>query len=439
MNEEVRVFSADKPITLADFAPSKEAIDKVLENTEGDTLFEDEGADDLLGIPSKEDDESDDDGDEKDEEEEEGEEEKEPSERSYLDIGEFEGLKYRVELPDGNYLEVPANAKIFNKVDGKYQPFELREQMGAASGTVAINKRLQELNLEKESVVTYSEKVQEREAELTGSLQTFITSLRSDDPEQGILALSAVLDIEPGTLLDSIIGMGQIVGTKIFEKELIPKFKKMGINVDEMFNSSDPKVVAYRNALLQAASKEAYEERNQKYKGQRSQKVEEREATKLATNQEVHAYAVSKLETLGISEDDVLFAEKVLKYKNDGAFEEIQALRGTSPKKYIDAMTDHALHYKKAIDIDTAVQKFNPALKKVPGFYEKVAKIYVPGKHSVDQLDEIIKGLGADSNRKVVQVQKKRVAERLQNSYSVNKGNKMSFSNIDDFRKLIPK
>jgi len=435
---EEKVFSATNPLRYEDFAPTKEEWEAVTK--EEDASEVEESVDDIL-FPEgkvKEDAPEPEDSTTSDDEPKPEDATVSDEEVYVLDIGDFEGKTYRVVLPNGNILEIPEGSQIYNKVDGEVKPLPLKEQMSVASGSVAISKRLSEIEYTRREIEEQKQSVLQRDKQISDSLETFRGAVYSGevDPEVAIEALSDAFGVEPGTLLDSIIAMGQKVGARIFQNEIAPKMRAMGLDIQRAMTTTDPAEITYRDNLIRSLSKEAFEARNAKYRGQRAEVYQRTQDQKAGAVEAVKTFVQSQYDTFGINDDDVKFTMDLI------GPDEVRKSKAKGLKEHAKEMIELAVHHKKILNFNTALEEMKVNLKddEKVALFQKVSKIYVPGRHGKDALLDIITGSLNGIPRKKVVPTKKEVASKLKSAHTATSVNiNGSFKKVDDFKKLIPK
>jgi len=444
MSEE-KTFSSLNPLRYEDFAPSKEEWEAAIGGSEESLPVEaEESIDEILfdksGDVAKEelkeepkDELKDDDGAPDDSES------QVVGEEVYLDIGEFEGKTYKVRLPNGNVLEIPEGAQVFNKVDGEIKPMSFKEQMSVSSGNAAISKRLSEIEYTRNELKAEKEAVASRNTEIMESLAAFQAAIykpQEVDPELAIEALSDAFGVEPGTLLDSIIAMGQRVGSTIFQNEIIPKMRAMGIDVEKAMVTTNPAEIAYRDNLIRTLSREAFETRNAKFRGAKAETFKKAEQEKASAVDNVKAYVKAQYDNYGINDDDVKFTMDLI------GPDEVRKSKAKGLKTHAEEMIELAVHHKKILNFNAIVEEMKLPLnddQKI-ALFGKVSKIYVPGRHDKAALMDIVTGLNSSLPKKKVAVTKKEVASRLRAGHtSTNVNVNGTFTKLEDFKKLIPK
>lgn len=446
-DNEATVFDASNPITLESFRQKTQGqVDAFVAGKDIDLLEDsapsdktpEEDANSLLGIE--------DDFIKGPDVQEEGDEEGEfdtdtgvtPSEELYLDIGEYEGKKYRVELPDGKVLEIPEGAKIYNKIDGRVEPFALSEQMSVASGNVAISRRFNQLKVEKEALTAEKEALETSRRGFSGTIENFKRSLASEDPEAGIQGLAEALDMEPGTFIETILSASNILGTRILNQEILPRLAREGVDVSKITNPKTPEEAAFRDMVLRQASKEAFQQRNDLYRTRQASKIEEKRSQEIKTRQDVENYERSQYKALGLEEKDVQIALEVL--KNVGELEPLKQETKGNPKELIDRIFEKAYDYRRIGDIRQVLNRVSKGLKDDNKFVSDVARLYVPGKHSMDDLETIIRSqIKLKTNSKTIKVAptKKEVAQNVSKSYDKVVDKRQVFKSVDEIRKAF--
>ncbi len=332
----------------------------------------------------------------------------------HIDLGYEEGNLYTVTLPNGNTLDLPEGAVITNKVGGKVQNYNLAEQMGIASGEIAVSKRLAEIKKKEETLLAEVETHKSRTQAVETTIDEFKTSLlESETPHKALELLADRFEIPLGSLFKSIVRAYKLMEQNIYRDRIAPELAKAGFNLNE--EADIKKATAYAQGIYERAWEDMDREVRSK-KERASQELSEKGKQEQSV---MRAYAAQQLENYGLTVEEAKLGEEQFRKNNP----EVEPKTIEEAKEIIRQSAILGFNVKKGRMIGKAIREVDSGLIEDTALIDKLLKLVDPRSHDHEDIVELVKSssykTSAGRRRTVLA---KDLANNIKTSYATSNG-----------------
>lgn len=293
----------------------------------------------------------------------------------HIDLGEFDGQNtYSITLPDGRTLELPAGAKVTNRVDGKIEEFVLGDQLGVASGEVVVQRKLTALKALERDLVAREVQSEERIARSEGVLNGFSEKLQSgNSPLEAFEYLIDNSDIPPGQMIKKIMEANNSYIQQIFNGYVYPEMVRRG---------EDPNT---NKALVQELYLKKFYELDGEWKSKKVTAEASRTAQKAASQKSFNSWAEQRAGSLGLNEHEVQLGLANLEkagYVRDPDH---------TQEQFAEKVFEEAVLVKKSKLLFDAISKVDSRLLKSNDIIKELGGMISVGQHKPEDVEKLVR------------------------------------------------
>lgn len=330
----------------------------------------------------------------------------------HVDLGYEEGNLYTVTLPNGVTLDLPEDAIIENKVDGKVSQYKLGQQMSVASAEVAFSKRKADLDRKEAQIQAEVSNYRGEIESLRGSVKVFSDKLlSSENPVDALPELSRAFDLPQGQMAKKLLQAARILEAKIHQTKIEPRIS--GLNL------GDPKQRETANRIAQDEYESEFSRMDRQFDQLKLEKEAEARAEKQRRDQEINNYVRQEARGFGLVDSDIQMG--ITLQKKRLASQGLEDSDDTRPvKEKIDEALLLAYGHKKGKLILEAIDKVNPELIENDALVGRLRKIVDPRAHSLEVVVDLVTDMISKTSTDRKKILAKNLATSVKRNYSSN-------------------
>lgn len=310
------------------------------------------------------------------------------------------GAPVRLLTKDGKEINIPPDAVVEIRVDGKKQKINIKEHLNIVAGELTVNQRLGKVaSLQEQVKKTYSEV--QRQQEVRREQEEKITKfIEEGKPEYAMCFMAELQGKSPIQLYRQFVANIATQAEKFAEKT--------PAEIDNYFLDLETKWYKKKD-----------EERRESEKTERSKS-------------EFIEHTNKMLDEWGLGKEHFTAALKSL--------QEAGKLEGMDGNSARDAIVNHAVAMKHRSLINDGIKKVNPKLLKDEKLLRLLVENTDPKKFDADDIAEIVKEVIGEKGKKIASTLSKRPGQSTASPEKKNDAKpkeKQVFKSVTDFQKAF--